>query len=305
MLWKLILFILILTGAALMESRRERAALKTEHCSLKSRKLKKGCRIVFLCDLHGASFGKDNERLIAAVRELKPGLILSGGDLITAGKSCSRPPETKGALALVRALCGICPVVLARGNHESRFEKRFPEECRAYEKALQEAGGILLKNEKLALPDTGLCVYGAEPDLRYYTAVGKYLPSFGHLGLERKKTPMPEGYLESLLGRPEEECFDLLLLHTPLYLKESARWGADLVLSGHFHGGTIRLPLLGGVMTPQYHFFLPECSGLHREKDSTMLVNRGLGTHSVNLRLNDLPEISCIDLVPEEHTDER
>jgi len=300
MLLKLILCILILAAAALLESRRERSALKTEFYGFRSAKIRERCRIVFLCDLHGASFGPGNERLIEKVRALKPDLILSGGDLITAGGVCLRPPQkTREVAELVGRLCGICPVILTHGNHETRFEARFPEEYGAYEAALKETGAVLLRNGRLDLEEKGISIYGAEPELRYFRAVHKYMPSFGHLGLRRKLTPMPEDYLEKLLGAAGKDSFALLLLHTPLYLKESAAWGADLVLSGHFHGGTIRVPFLGGLMTPQFQFFLKECSGLHHEKDCTMLVSRGLGTHSVNIRLNDLPEISCIDLLPE------
>ena len=111
---------------------------------------------------------------------------------------------------------------------------------------------------------------------------------------------MPDQYLEQHLGRPDPACFNVLLLHSPMYLKEAADWGADLVLSGHFHGGTIRLPFLGGLMTPQFQFFVPECAGVFHSGAATMIVNRGLGTHSVNIRLNDLPEISVIDLYREE-----
>ena len=89
-------------------------------------------------------------------------------------------------------------------------------------------------------------------------------------------------------------------MHSPLYLREAAAWGADLVLAGHFHGGTIRLPFIGGLMTPQFQFLLPECAGRFQEGSTEMIVSRGLGTHSIRIRLNDLPEISCIDILPEE-----
>ena len=72
----------------------------------------------------------------------------------------------------------------------------------------------------------------------------------------------------------------------------------EQTLSGHFHGGTIRLPILGGLMTPQLQFFVRECAGEFSEGSTRMIVNRGLGTHSVRIRLNDRPEISVIDVIP-------
>ena len=107
--------------------------------------------------------------------------------------------------------------------------------------------------------------------------------------------------MKETLGEPDPEKFCLLLAHSPLFFEEYAAWGADLTLSGHFHGGTIRLPLVGGVMTPQYQFFYPRCAGYFelpgkgREK-SRMIVGRGLGTHSINIRLNDKPQVVVVRL---------
>ena len=77
-----------------------------------------------------------------------------------------------------------------------------------------------------------------------------------------------------------------------MFFEEYAAWGADLTLSGHFHGGTIRLPLLGGLMTPQYQFFFPWCSGCFSDKNGRKLIaGRGLGTHSINIRFNNKPQV--------------
>ena len=82
-----------------------------------------------------------------------------------------------------------------------------------------------------------------------------------------------------------------------MFFKEYADWGADLTLSGHFHGGTIRLPLIGGVMTPQFQFFFPWCAGqFEGEHGRKLIVGRGLGTHSVNIRFNDKPQVVVVDV---------
>ena len=86
-----------------------------------------------------------------------------------------------------------------------------------------------------------------------------------------KPEPLPKTYFQNRLGKADESRFQILLLHSPMYFKEAAAWGADLTLSGHFHGGTIRIPVLGGVMTPQYQFFLPWCAGTF-EKDGKMMA---------------------------------
>ena len=81
-----------------------------------------------------------------------------------------------------------------------------------------------------------------------------------------------------------------------MFFKEYAAWGADLSLSGHFHGGTIRLPVVGGVMTPQYQFFYPWCAGQFERGGRQMIVSRGLGTHSVNVRLWNKPQVVVVKL---------
>ena len=92
------------------------------------------------------------------------------------------------------------------------------------------------------------------------------------------------------------EMYEILLFHSPLFFETCRKWGADLTLCGHFHGGTIRIPGLGGVMTPQYQFFLPWCAGRFDADGKTMIVSRGLGTQSNNVRLNDRPELVCVSL---------
>ena len=99
------------------------------------------------------------------------------------------------------------------------------------------------------------------------------------------------GYLDQKLGKASDKNFELLLAHTPTFAKTYADWGADLVLSGHFHGGTIRIPGLGGVMTPQLQFFSPLARGSVTQKNTNIIVSGGLGTHSINVRLNNLPQL--------------
>ena len=134
-----------------------------------------------------------------------------------------------------------------------------------------------------------------DSDIRVY---GLDLPKIAY---RPRSGEIPEGLLKETMGEPDPEKFCLLLAHSPLFFEEYAAWGADLTLSGHFHGGTIRLPLVGGVMTPQYQFFYPRCAGYFelpgkgREK-SRMIVGRGLGTHSINIRLNDKPQVVVVRL---------
>ena len=108
---------------------------------------------------------------------------------------------------------------------------------------------------------------------------------------------MKPGFVETVFGSPDPEKYSILLAHSPMYFKQYAEWGADLSLSGHFHGGTIRLPLVGGLMTPQFQFFFPWCSGQYEGAHGRMMiVGRGLGTHSINIRFNDKPQVVVVEL---------
>ena len=106
----------------------------------------------------------------------------------------------------------------------------------------------------------------------------------------------PDRFLyETVLGESPEQ-FNILLAHNPAYFKEYVSWGADLILSGHVHGGVIRIPFFGGVFSPEKIFFPEYDAGLFESRDSIMVVNRGLGYSKVNLRLFNRPEISFIEL---------
>ena len=273
-------------AGCLARSRYERDCLVTEKYRIASEKIHgQGKTIVFLTDLHNKEFGEENSRLLETVRKVKPDAVLFGGDGMVAKRGNS---DVRIPLALLTELAKEFPVYCGNGNHESRMVWKtdvYGETYEHYRMALEDAGIRYLSNEAADL-DSDIRVYGLDlPKIAY-------LPRSGEI---------PEGLLKETLGEPDPEKFCLLLAHSPLFFEEYAAWGADLTLSGHFHGGTIRLPLVGGVMTPQYQFFYPRCAGYFelpgkgREK-SRMIVGRGLGTHSINIRLNDKPQVVVVRL---------
>lgn len=273
-------------AGCLARSQYERDCLVTEKYRIASEKIHgQGKTIVFLTDLHNKEFGEENSRLLETVRKVKPDAVLFGGDGMVAKRGNS---DVRIPLALLTELAKEFPVYCGNGNHESRMlwkSEIYGETYENYRTALENAGIRYLSNEAADL-DSDIRVYGLDlPKIAY-------LPRSGEI---------PEGLLKETMGEPDPEKFCLLLAHSPLFFEEYAAWGADLTLSGHFHGGTIRLPLVGGVMTPQYQFFYPRCAGYFelpgkgREK-SRMIVGRGLGTHSINIRLNDKPQVVVVRL---------
>ena len=273
-------------AGCLARSRYERDCLVTEKYRIASEKIHgQGKTIVFLTDLHNKEFGEENSRLLETVRKVKPDAVLFGGDGMVAKRGNS---DVRIPLALLTELAKEFPLYCGNGNHESRMlwkSEIYGEAYENYRTALENAGIRYLSNEAADL-DSDIRIYGLD------LPKSAYLPRSGEI---------PECLVKETLGEPDPEKFCLLLAHSPLFFEEYAAWGADLTLSGHFHGGTIRLPLVGGVMTPQYQFFYPRCAGYFelpgkgREK-SRMIVGRGLGTHSINIRLNDKPQVVVVRL---------
>ena len=109
---------------------------------------------------------------------------------------------------------------------------------------------------------------------------------------------MEDEYLKETLGEHKEGVYQILLAHNPEYFEEYAAWGADLVLSGHVHGGIMRLPLLGGVISPKLVLFPKYDGGRFYEKDSTMILSRGLGMHTLPIRIFNPAELVVIHLLP-------
>ena len=110
---------------------------------------------------------------------------------------------------------------------------------------------------------------------------------------------MDQDYLASLIGRPDPDSFHILLAHNPDYFPRYAEWGADLVLSGHVHGGIMKLPLLGGVISPSLRLFPKYDGGLFEERNSRMILGRGLGSHTIPIRVFNPGELIEICLIPE------
>ena len=104
--------------------------------------------------------------------------------------------------------------------------------------------------------------------------------------------------IEERIGERSGDTYRILMAHNPAYMDVYWEWGADLVLSGHLHGGVVRLPLVGGVITPQMQLF-PRYSGdMYKGKDGqSCVVSRGLGTHTVNVRLYNMAELVSLTFV--------
>ena len=268
-------------GAGLLaRSSYERSCLVTDEFEICSPKLKNEYTFAFLSDLHDNCFGENQKRLLDAIDQAKPNAVLIGGDMMVAkGRG-----DLEVSLDLLRSLTARYSVYYGNGNHENRMNRErdvYGDRYDSYVEELKKMGVVYLPDVSMDVP-SDIRISGVDLEERFYKKFSK--------------ARMETDYLEKRLGRADTEKFQILLAHSPLFLDAYAAWGADLVLSGHFHGGTIRIPGLGGLMTPQFQFFKDCCGGLLREKRTSMIVSRGLGTHSINIRLNNKPELVVIHL---------
>ena len=247
-------------------------------------RIRKTMRAVVLADLHDKQFGKDNCCLLEAIRAQKPDMILIAGDIVTAkpGRKLDK------AINFLKKLVAEYPIYYANGNHEHRLEL-YPEEygdmAVRYEKALKEIGIDRLVNSHAELVDAGIAIYGTQIDKIYFRRF--------------RVAPMEKDYLAQLLGHKDDGKFNILIAHNPDYFPQYAAWGADLVLAGHVHGGMVRIPGWKGIVSPAVRLFPKYDGGLFRIGKSTMLLSRGLGMHTIPIRLFNPGEVLVVDFESE------
>ena len=103
-----------------------------------------------------------------------------------------------------------------------------------------------------------------------------------------------------MIGTPSKAGIHILLAHNPKYGNTYLSWGADLILSGHYHGGILRFNENYGLTCPQYLLFPPYCCGRFQSGKSTMIVSAGLGEHTIPIRLHNPRELLVIEFCPAE-----
>ena len=252
---------------------------------IESDKVTRPCKFVLLSDLHNKSYGKNHERLMDKINSIAPDAILVAGDMLTAAKGHAY----EVTLSLMQQLSSRYKIYYGMGNHEHRLQL-CPEQYGTiyddYVTQMSEMGIEPLVNENTYLPEYNVAVCGSMIDRCYFKKFRKY--------------PMDERYLSRILGEPNENACQILIAHTPQYFEEYAAWGADVVVSGHVHGGIMRLPVLGGVLSPNMTLFPKYDGGKFVRGRATMILSRGLGTHTIPVRVFNPGELVTITLMPKQ-----
>lgn len=241
--------------------------------------IKRDITIAFLSDMHNKEHGRDNYKLIDAVRRANPDLILVGGDMLIA-----RPgAEYNKPLELMKYLKDY-PIYYGIGNHEYRmklYRDDYGEGFEAYVAALKECGVNVLQNDSVKLDDWNIEIQGLMIGKEYYK--------------RNKRVVMEDSYLNELIGPLDKNIYRILLAHNPEYFDCYKKF-ANLTLSGHVHGGIMRLPVLGGVISPRMKLFPRYDGGRFDDDESTMVISRGLGSHTLPIRVFNPAELDIICL---------
>ena len=234
-----------------------------------------GFRVVQISDLHNKSFGG---RLVKKIRGLAPDIIVITGDIID---SYHTDPDI--ALDFAEKAAEIAPVYYVTGNHESRLEI-YPE----FRKSLETVGVTVLDCKGVTLEKDGEEIFLAGME---------ELTFFGGTVLDEKTAEFTERL--SALAAEKGERTGILLSHRPEIFDAYVQSGFDVVFTGHAHGGQIRLPFVGGILTPNQGLFPEYDAGVFERDGTSMIISRGLGNSLFPFRIGNRPEVVVCDLVKE------
>ena len=236
-----------------------------------------GCRIVHISDLHGRWFGAEQEKLLEAVRRQKPELILMTGDWVDRDY---QGEDERCCQVVVKGLLEIAPVYGIIGNHEARAKHRsyLIEE-------LSRLGVRLLLDETIVLKRRCDSIHLVGFETPYHAPLKEDLSELKRL---------EEEYREALNPRKAEgeSVYRLVMAHRPELIDMYQQLELDLVLSGHAHGGLMRLPFGYRLLAPGQSWFPKYTHGMYQKEETRMIVSCGLGGPRIFIQ----PEIGVIVL---------
>ncbi len=236
-----------------------------------SPKIKNPVTLVLVTDLHSHIYGENQSQIAEKIRQAKPDAILLAGDIA----DDYNPLE--GARQFVQAVADIAPVYYVTGNHEI-WSGNLDE----IKQALREGGAVVLENSHttLRVGQTELRIAGLED------------PDSG-------RTAWAETAQAAFAPLKQQQDYTVLLSHRPEKVTLYAQLPVDLIVSGHAHGGQVRIPfLLNGLLAPNQGLFPQYAGGLYEYEGKTHVVSRGVSYHAFRPRVFNPPEIVVVNLQP-------
>lgn len=252
----------------------ERLILRTY--TVVSPKLTAEVRLAVVTDFHSSDNADD---VVAMVASCAPDAVLMVGDLFD-DDTANRPPER--TLSLMRQLSAQYPCYYVSGNHEAwtgEMDALYQQTEEAGVTVLRMSSGVLtVRGQRIALcgvPDPYEMVLSGAPDT--------------------------EEQLRQALEDVDSADFTVLLAHRPELLAKYAQFPLDLVVSGHAHGGQVRIPgVLNGLYAPNQGWFPKLAGGAYTQDGTTLIVSRGLAVRTRLPRIFNRPEVVLVRCVPAE-----
>lgn len=252
----------------------ERLILRTY--TVVSPKLTAEVRLAVVTDFHSSDNADD---VVAMVASCAPDAVLMVGDLFD-DDTQNRPTER--TLSLMRQLSALYPCYYVSGNHEAwtgEMDALYQQTEEAGVTVLRMSSGVLtVRGQRIALcgiPDPYEMVFSGAPDT--------------------------EEQLRQALEDVDSADFTVLLAHRPELLAKYAQFPLDLVVSGHAHGGQVRIPgVLNGLYAPNQGWFPKLAGGAYTQDGTTLIVSRGLAVRTRLPRIFNRPEVVLVRCVPAE-----
>ena len=248
--------------------------LKTVRYTFTSPKVENSFKIALITDLHGNKYGKDQSTLIDAIDKENPEVVLLGGDIFDDKISYEKSEETIAILSK-KYKC-----YYVTGNHEywSKDVDNIINIVKSY-------GITVLEGDVATIDINGQMVNICgvdDPDNYVYLVGGKKL----------------EDQLKQMDKKVNKDYYTILLSHRPEYYQEYSKYGYDLVLCGHAHGGQWRIPgVLNGLFAPDQGLFPEYAGGVYDYEGGAMVVSRGLDRQGVKVpRIFNRPELVIIEV---------
>lgn len=252
----------------------ERLILRTY--TVVSPKLTAEVRLAVVTDFHSSDNADD---VVAMVASCAPDAVLMVGDMFD-DDTQNRPTER--TLSLMRQLSALYPCYYVSGNHEAwtgEMDALYQQTEEARVTVLRMSSGVLtVRGQRIALcgiPDPYEMVFSGAPDT--------------------------EEQLRQALEDVDSADFTVLLAHRPELLAKYAQFPLDLVVSGHAHGGQVRIPgVLNGLYAPNQGWFPKLAGGAYTQDGTTLIVSRGLAVRTWLPRIFNRPEVVLVRCVPAE-----
>ncbi len=262
----------------LIRSFYEVNTIKTTKYNICLPELDKKQNIVFFSDFHSIKKEKYIEKIIRKIDEINPVYILICGDMLIGKKNACN----ESAVYFLEKLSTKYEIYYTFGNHESRMiENSIADNCDYFYriKALSNVKILNNKQSTIFIGNQAIDICGLTFSEKYYKKLNSSRPKIQEISKIFQRN----------------NGFSIVLCHKPDFFKEISCLAPDIVLSGHNHGGIVRLPFLGGVISTSYRLFPKYSYGLYKLQNSIMILTSGIGTHTVHFRLFNKPEIVNIE----------